>query len=221
MPILGGISTRPSPFSRNINSSAAMISLIVRPTAATSARERYSSFSPSCGFTKFSLVRVVAQFGCHPQPPSFGERGIWASRAAHRAFGLLPYWNCTTSLLCRLLRTTLQAQWQAYSRSTPLVPATFSQLLRFIQHLLNAASLGLGTAVAEDSKKMPAPFRRRHVLPSIPRHRVSREGNFQHGRKVLFRFHGGEQTLGNLIGTAHAGLRALGLRDPFCDLRAH
>jgi hypothetical protein len=38
-------------------------------------------------------------FCCHPEPPVFGERGIWASRALfrvlgetiNRAFGSLPY----------------------------------------------------------------------------------------------------------------------------------
>jgi len=40
MPIFGGISTRPSAFSRNAASSAAMISRIVSPTAETSAHER-------------------------------------------------------------------------------------------------------------------------------------------------------------------------------------
>ncbi len=40
MPGLGGISTRPSPFSRNICSNAVMISAIVRPVDATLAWER-------------------------------------------------------------------------------------------------------------------------------------------------------------------------------------
>ncbi len=40
MPGFGGISTSPLPFSRNIASSASMISAIDSPTASTSARDR-------------------------------------------------------------------------------------------------------------------------------------------------------------------------------------
>jgi hypothetical protein len=40
MPILGGISTRPSAFSRNISSSAAMISAMPSPAETTSEWER-------------------------------------------------------------------------------------------------------------------------------------------------------------------------------------
>jgi hypothetical protein len=40
MPGFGGISTRPSPFSRNISSSAATIADIGRATRSTSPRER-------------------------------------------------------------------------------------------------------------------------------------------------------------------------------------
>src|SRR5882762_7410066 len=48
MPIFAGISTLPSPFSRNAVSTAARISAMPKPTASTSACERYRSFLPSC-----------------------------------------------------------------------------------------------------------------------------------------------------------------------------
>src|SRR5437868_11527125 len=55
MAIFGGISTRASAFSRNILSSAAIISDIARPASATSDFERYSSSLPR---------RSVIDFAC-------------------------------------------------------------------------------------------------------------------------------------------------------------